>query len=85
MKSDIPYKIWPANSDLETVWITARPRKLPRQFSTLVYGVLYHPPGANNRQMLSHITFNLDNILKDYPQTGIVLLGDFNSLPINAL
>ena len=86
VRSDIPFKTWPAlQSEQETIWITARPSKLPRQFSTLLIGTLYHPPNANNRDMLSHLTTSIDTILKDHPYAGILLMGDFNSLKDNSL
>jgi hypothetical protein len=83
IKSSIPYKTWPLLDDgHETIWITARPCKLPRNFSIIVFGILYHPPGANNRSMTIHIeTTSLDTLLKEHPYAGIVIIGDFNSLP----
>jgi exonuclease III len=86
VRSSIPFKTWPQlGSDLETLWITARPPKLPRQFSTLVIGTIYHPPGANNSLMKYHITTCLDTILKSHPHSGIVLMGDLNTLPVSRI
>ena len=82
IRSSIPYKHWAQLSDdFETSWIVARPRKLPRQFANLIIGILYHPPKANNKEMINHLTFCLDSILKEHPFSGIILMGDFNSLP----
>ena len=41
--SDIP------NEDgCEVLWVKVNPRWLPKDFSALVLGVLYHPRSANN-------------------------------------
>ena len=86
IRADIPFKLWPQfECGLETLWLTAHPCKLPRQFSILLIGVVYHPPNANNREMLRHISSCIDAIMKDHPFAGIILMGDFNSLPDNSL
>lgn len=87
VRSDIPYKKYDQlmDDELETLWITARPPKLPREFSNLVVGVVYHPPRANNRRMISHLCTNLDTLLKDHPHSGIVLMGDLNTLPDHSI
>ena len=32
----------------EVLWLNVRPRRLPRGFSSIIIGVVYHPPGADN-------------------------------------
>lgn len=70
-----------STGSLETLWFMVRPRRLPRQFSVLVVGVIYHPPSPNpDRPMLEHIHKSLDTILQKHPDAGIWLVGDFNTL-----
>ena len=83
IRQGIPYKEWTnlRNEDVETLWISLRPPKLPRQFTHITIGVIYHPPDADNRTMINHICQCLDYILQHHPRTGIILSGDFNHLP----
>ena len=39
---------------------------------------MYHPPGNDDYALRSHIFQFLDRALNRYPNSGIVLLGDFN-------
>ena len=66
---------------METLWISLRPHKLPRRFTHINVGVLYHPPNEDNNIMVNHICHWLDYILQRHPHTGIILSGDFNHLP----
>jgi hypothetical protein len=61
-------------------WCILRPKRLPRGFSNIIAGVLYHPPGANNIAMKEHLKSSLEIIETHYPNSGIVLAGDFNQL-----
>lgn len=53
---------------------------MTRQISHIAVGVIYHPPDGNGWRMANHLVDCLDSILQQHPYTGIVLLGDFNSL-----
>ena len=66
--------------DYEVLWCILRPERLPRGFSNIIAGVLYHPPGANNTAMKEHLKSSLEIIETRYPNSGIVLAGDFNQL-----
>ena len=75
--SDIP------NEDgCEVLWVKVNPRRLPRGFSALVLGVLYHPPSANKTTMLQYLLSSLELLQTKYPNCGLILAGDFNKLPI---
>ena len=80
-------RVWSELDDeqLETIWITLRPHRLPRTFSHITIGLIYHPPGSPNRPMLNHIRKCLDTVLQKHPSTAIFLMGDFNTLPANQL
>ena len=81
IRDTIPVKVWTELIDpgFETLWITLRPPKMPRLFSHITIGVMYHPPNANNWAMTKHLTECIDTILQTHPHTGIFLTGDMNS------
>ena len=53
---------------------------MPRNFSHILVGVVYHPPGACELICTNHIISSIDEIKKKHPYTGVMLLGDFNNL-----
>ena len=67
-------------SDIEVVWLLYRRPIMPREISHLI-GAVYHTHKADNRLMLDHLISSMDTISRQHPQTGIILLGDFNQLP----
>ena len=80
IKNGIPYKRWNnlEEEGLECIWLTLRPNKMPREFSHVILGVIYHPPQANNRELSRHITNAVDSLLQRHPSSGIIITGDFN-------
>ena len=66
--------------DLETLWITIRPVRMPREFTHITVGVVYHPPKSNDWDMSQHLTDCVDRILQKYPRSGILICGDFNHM-----
>ena len=57
-----------------------RPKRLPRGYSCIIIGVVYHPPDANNNDMLVYLRTSMEYIEANYTNYGIILLGDFNKL-----
>ena len=87
IRNNIMYKLWKelCDDNIESIWITIRPKRLPRQVSMITLGVIYMPPGSSVRprrdaQHVSHIIHCLDTICKSHPDTGIVVVGDFNHI-----
>jgi hypothetical protein len=39
---------------------------------------IYHPPRNDDYFLRNHIYQNFDKVLNNYPNSGIILLGDFN-------
>ena len=70
---------------LEVLWVRLTPKRLPRGFPCLVISVIYHPPNADDREMLSYLSTSLTTIESDYPGCGLMLAGDFNRLKVNRL
>ena len=83
VKHGISFKEWTElrNNHMVTLWISLRSHKLPRQFTHINVGVIYHPPNEDNKIMVNHICHCLDYTLQRHAHTDITLSGDFNHLP----
>ena len=84
IKASIPYTILgdleDENGSFEVLWIKLRPTRLPRGISSIVAGVVYHPPQATNSMMLDYLTKCLMDLESKYPNCGLLVLDDFNHL-----
>ena len=80
IKSNIPFSTLPNLSapDVVGVWLKLRPYQLPRKLSCIFIGMIYHPPLADNNIVQDYLISMVDNLLLDHPNTGIMILGDFN-------
>ncbi len=66
---------------LQSMWLTIRPRCLPRKYSILIVGAIYYTPKPTpDGPMLKHIDRSLDTLLKQHPDAAIFIIGDFNTL-----
>ena len=63
------------------MWLLFRQNLMPREISHLLIGAVYHPPKANNAEMMDYLIGVLDTVNRDHPDLGILLCGDFNQLP----
>jgi hypothetical protein len=66
--------------DLESLWLTLRPRRLPRGVSHFTISLIYHPPKADDWVMNQHIINSMDKIKQKYPMSQFNILGDFNHM-----
>ena len=84
IKASIPFTILEDLEDescsFEVLWIKLRPFRLPRGISSIIAGVVYHPPKATNSMMLDYLTKCLMDLESKYPKCGLLVLGDFNHL-----
>ncbi len=82
LRDTLPFRYWGELDDqmLETIWVTVAMQRLPREISNITIGLIYHPPGNKDRPMLDHIAGCIDHIHQKYPDTGVLLCGDFNQL-----
>ena len=69
----------------EILWLYISPNRLPRGYSNIIIGVIYHPPSDNDALIRDHLFSSLTTIESKYPNCGILLAGDFNRLNINSL
>ena len=53
---------------------------MPRSVSHIAVGAVYHPPSANGRTLVTYLLDCLDELNRDHPHAGVILLGDFNKL-----
>ena len=60
--------------------IRLRPTRLPRGFSSIISGVIYHPPSAPDSKMQDYLLNCLTSIESQHPNSGILLVGDLNHL-----
>ena len=64
----------------EALWLKLRPARLPRGFSCIVLGIIYHPPNNNNPAILDYLWQRLLSIESRFPNSGLLIVGDFNRL-----
>ena len=69
----------------EALWVHLYLRRLPRGFSNLVVGVVYQTPRSDNAAMVDYLSNCLSYIESDFPNSGLILLRDFNKLSITRL
>jgi len=69
--------------DFELLWVLLRPRQLPRSLSCLLVAVMYCPPSYDAsamKKLISVIITSCDKLLRDCPDAGVFITGDFNLL-----
>ena len=65
------------------MWVWLRPKRLPRSLSGLAVCGVYHPPdkSVEDQSSLRDYLINSTDVIKNkYPDSGKVILGDFNNL-----
>lgn len=74
-----------SDPDFEAPWLKVRPNRLPRGFSDIIVGLIYHPPSSNNSLISNYLMTSLSAVESTYPGVAIILLGDFNKLNVSNL
>ncbi len=69
----------------EILWLYLRPDRLPRGFSCIIAGLVYHRPSGDASSICDHLFNSLTMAESKYPNCGILVTGDFNRLNINNL
>ncbi len=72
-------------NNMEVLWVWLRPKRLPRGVPCVIIGTIYHPPNADDSEMLDYLSTTLTIIEGQYPGCGIFLAGDFNRPNVNRL
>ena len=71
------------DSNYEILFVSLRPKLLPRPFTVLIVCVVYCPPSYNadeRRSLVNCLINSVDKIYRDHPQAAVIICGDFNQL-----
>ena len=71
--------------DHEGLWLHIRPNRLTRGLSCIIAAAIYYPPNADDRSMREHLFQSLALVESKFPDSGILVTGDFNRLDISGL
>ena len=73
--------------DHEVLWVQLQPARLPRGFSSIVAAAVYHPhwTASENNSMRDHLFQSLALIESKYPNSALIITGDFNRLDISSI
>ena len=69
------------NENIECVWITCQPKKLPRSISRLVIACIYLPPNLlhdNIEKAYDYLSESYDKLITESPDSAFIITGDFN-------
>ena len=75
-----------AAHEFELLWLALRPRLLPRPLTLILLCIVYCPPWYNcelRHSLCQYIVSSIDELNRKFPNAGIILAGDFNSLETN--
>ena len=89
LHKSLQFKHWLELNDdnFETLWLTVWSSKMPRKFSHIILGVIYHTATSTegHRSLCNHIISCIDHIKRHHSYSGILLVGDFNMFPNHLL
>ena len=66
---------------IESLWLSVRPKRLPRSISVILLAVVYHSTASRqteNAELYTHIQSNVDSFLHLHPNPLVLVTGDFN-------
>ena len=66
---------------IESLWLSIRPRYLPRSISVILLAVIYHSTSAGaleNSELYDHIQSSVNSYLSHHPDALVMVTGDFN-------
>ena len=70
----------------ESLWVQLRPTRLPRGISSILLGIIYHPPSASaedNAKLYEHVNTMVDSYTLRHPECLVLVTGDFNPTSTN--
>ena len=75
---------------IETIWISIRPKWLPRAISTIIVAGVYYPGSTsfyapNQDDIILHITETVHLLSNKYVKPLFMIMGDFNNLKIDEI
>lgn len=73
------------NNEFEAIWLKLRPLRLLRGMSCIILCKLYHPPKANDQDLINYLYETLTTVEARFTNCGVIILGDFNKLNLSRL
>ena len=71
---------------IETTWALIKPKEVTGSVSEIIACCFYSPPKSKKRnELIDHMTTNLQSLLTDHPNAGVVIAGDRNDIEIPTL
>ena len=75
---------------IECIWLSLRPKWLPRKISNIVIAGVYYPGSKSNyapsqEDIILHLTATVHNLHKKYARPLFLLMGDFNDLKVDEI
>lgn len=67
--------------NIESLWLSIRPSRLPRSISIILLAVIYHSTSCGSTEnvvLYNHIQRNVDSFLHNHPNGLVLVTGDFN-------
>jgi hypothetical protein len=66
--------------DVELIWLSVRPYRLPRQITSIILSNIYYPPNSQRNENIQkhHVQKNLNGILSEQPNALLIITGVFN-------
>ena len=76
LKNNIQYSVLESlsNSSFEVLWIRMRPTRLPRGVNSVIVGTVYHPPNADDSEMLNYLIESMSFIEANYFGCGVIII-----------
>ena len=75
---------------IECLWLSLRPKKLPRSISIIIVACLYYPGttsdyAPNQEDIVFHLTETVHHLSKNYAKPLFLIMGDLNDLKIKEI
>ena len=71
---------------VEIVWGIVKPKMVTGKINTIIACCFYSPPRSRkNAELIDHMTVTLQSLLNTYPNAGVIISGDRNSIDIPTL
>ena len=75
---------------IECLWLSLRPKKLPRSISIIIVACLYYPGttsdyAPNQEDIIFHLTETVHHLSKNYAKPLFLIMGDLNDLKIEEI
>ena len=76
--------------NIEDLWLSVRPKWLPRKISVLIVACIYYPGSGSDyapsqEELFLHISENIHKLSQDYTNPLFIITGDFNNFSVEEL